>query len=206
MDDKPKKYGRYPNWIHLLLLIFTLCLPFSISTRAHAHKVYLYAWVEGDRIYTESYFSGKKKAVGGIIKVYDPEGNKLLEGQPDEQGEFSFAIPQKTDLKIVLEASMGHRTGYLLSMDEFLDPKEGPTPSAEKSTTPDTSLPAGAVNTEQIRQVLENVLDTRLQPIARALAKIQQERGPGFTEVIGGIGYIFGLMGIVLYFKGGKKV
>jgi nickel transport protein len=37
------------------------------------------------------------------------------------------------------------------------------------------------------------------------LATIQEERGPGLTEIIGGIGYIFGVMGLILYLKGRKK-
>jgi nickel transport protein len=58
---------------------------------------------------------------------------------------------------------------------------------------------------EQIRIVVEKTIDSRLKPIVKTLAKIQEERSPGFTEIIGGVGYIFGLMGLILYFKGRKK-
>ena len=38
----------------------------------------------------------------------------------------------------------------------------------------------------------------------KGLAKAQQKE-ISFTEVIGGIGYIFGIVGIILYFAGKKK-
>ena len=37
------------------------------------------------------------------------------------------------------------------------------------------------------------------------LVKLQESSGkPGFTEIIGGIGYIIGILGIVAYFKARK--
>jgi nickel transport protein len=56
----------------------------------------------------------------GKITVLDPKTDKvLLTGQTDEQGKFSFkmpaeAAPQKMDLKIVIDAAMGHRAEWLL--------------------------------------------------------------------------------------------
>ena len=105
------------NTVFKISAIF-FCL-FFYASLSHAHKVYLFAWTEGDRIYTESYLSGNKKIKDGIIRVFDNEGNELLNGKTDENGEFSFQIPQITDLRIVLEASMGHGAEYLFEKSEF---------------------------------------------------------------------------------------
>ena len=185
-------------------LAFVLC--FTSVPPALAHKVYLFAWVEGDTVYTDSYFPGKKKVINGPIKVFDPSGKQLLEGKTDENGQFSFKIPQRTDLRIVLEATMGHKTEYLLKAEEVsgIEVK----PDAEKETAKLQDSSPGSVQTadmEQIRIILEKAIDDRLKPIVRMLARLQEERGPGLTEIIGGIGYIFGLMGIALYFKSRKK-
>jgi len=185
-------------------LAFVLC--FTSVPPAFAHKVYLFAWVEGDTVYTDSYFPGKKKVINGPIKVFDPSGKQLLEGKTDENGQFSFKIPQRTDLRIVLEATMGHKTEYLLKAEEVsgIEVK----PDAEKETAKLQDSSPGSVQTadmEQIRIILEKAIDDRLKPIVRMLARLQEERGPGLTEIIGGIGYIFGLMGIALYFKSRKK-
>ena len=188
-----------------LALIFSLC--FTFVPLALAHKVYLFAWVEGDTVYTDSYFPGKKKVKNGPIKVFDPAGKQLLEGKTDENGQFSFKIPQRTDLRIVLEATMGHKTEYLLKAEEISGIAVKPDTEKEVDKLQD-SPPLGSVQTtdmEQIRIVVEKAIDERLRPIERMLAKLQEERGPGLTEIIGGIGYIFGLMGIALYFNSRRK-
>jgi len=175
--------------------ILVFCLAFYIlSGFAYAHKVYVFAWVEAGKIYTESYFSGNKKVKNGQIEVFDSSGQKLLEGKTDEQGLFSFLPPGKEDLRIILNAGMGHRAEYLLGAEQI--PK-----SAVRKSEPAKEKGDLDVSTEQIREVVDQALKERLKPIERRLAAMEKERGPGITEVLGGIGYIIGLMGIVLYFK-----
>jgi nickel transport protein len=148
--------------------------------------------------------SGKKKVRGGLVKVFDPSGRKLLEGKTDEKGKFSFKIPKNTDLRIVLEATMGHKAEFLLKADDVSGiEKSQATTSDRKSEVPSSSVVK--VDIEQVKLLMEETLDSRLRPILRTLATIQEERGPGLTEIIGGIGYIFGVMGLILYLKGRKK-
>jgi len=130
----------------------------------------------------------------------------LLEGRTDENGEFNFKPPKKDDLKIVLLASMGHKNSYTLSADELPDiiaaqkPQE-PEPKESKVKE------VAEIDLDQIKRIIDTSLDEKLKPIMRELTKVQQKE-VSFTEVIGGIGYIFGIMGIILYFvskKGGGK-
>ena len=86
---------------------------------AYAHKVSVFAYVEGAKVYTESYFSDGQPVKGGKILVYDSAHKLLLEGVTDEKGLFSFAVPRVDDLSIVLEASMGHRGTYVLKRSEL---------------------------------------------------------------------------------------
>ena len=63
-------------------------------TAAQAHKVTIFAWAEGNRVFTESKFSGGKRVKDGLVTVFDSAGNQLLEGRTDENGEFSFEAPR----------------------------------------------------------------------------------------------------------------
>ena len=198
IKGKRRKYVRYA-------LPFLLALFFDTVPSAYAHKVYVFAWAEGDMVHTESYFGGRKGVVGGLIEVFDPEGKKLLEGKTDEKGEFSFRLPKKTDLKIVLEASMGHRAEYLLKAEEIPDTLKRDEPASGNKRPPVPTSPAPSTDIEQIRRVVEEALDARLKPVLRTLARIQEDRGPGVTEIMGGIGYVLGLMGLIAYFKARKK-
>ena len=114
MRDKKRRFPDPQSILFLMMVVF-LCS----GATAHAHGVYVFARVQGDRILTESYFSDERKIKDGVIKVYDPGGKLLLEGKTDEKGLFSFRVPQETDLKIVLEASMGHRAEYVLKANEL---------------------------------------------------------------------------------------
>jgi nickel transport protein len=54
---------------------------------------------------------------GKIVVMEAQTGKELLTGTTDDQGKFSFKKPpeaQKADLKIVVEAAMGHRGEWLL--------------------------------------------------------------------------------------------
>ncbi len=174
-----------------LLLLMTASVVF-------AHKVNIFAYVEGDTVYTESYFPDGTKVKGGVVQVYDSQGTKLLEGKIDQNGEFNFKPPKKDDLKIVLVASMGHKNSYALSADEL--------PGIIAAEKPEKAEPkeVAEVHLDQIKRIIDTSLDEKLKPIMRELIKAQQ-RQVSFTEVIGGIGYIFGIMGIILYFVSKKE-
>jgi len=188
--------------------IFVLfCFLFFYASLSHAHKVYLFAWTEGDRIYTESYLSGNKKIKDGIIKVFDSEGKELLNGKTDENGEFSFKIPVNADLRIVLETLTGHGAEYLFKKSEFStdhthNEEAGSGIYIGKDTEAEHQLTAVQ---DMMRKEFELALDARLKPVMKELAKLREDKGPGITEVIGGIGYILGIMGIVAYMRSRKN-
>src|SRR4030042_3404518 len=100
----------------LLVFLFLWQAAPSIS---YAHKVNIFAYVEGGQVYTESYFPDGRKVEGGTIEIYDSQGNKLLSGITDKEGKFNFTPPKRDDLKIVLIATMGHKNSYSLSASEL---------------------------------------------------------------------------------------
>ena len=94
---------------------------------------------------------------------------------------------------------MGHRAEYTLKADELPEIAFRSDPTIENRESRAPSPSSAQVDMEQIRVMVEEALDARLRPILKTLTRIQEERGPGITEIIGGIGYIFGLMGLILY-------
>lgn len=177
----------------LTILLCCVCV-LIISPSAFAHKVSIFAYVEGDTVYTESYFPDGKKVEGGIIEVYDSQDKKLLEGITNDKGQFNFKPTKREDLRIIINASMGHRSSYILSADELPDNIEAQTQEVQ-----DASRKITQVDIEQIKSVVEGSIDQKLKPIMRKLTKLEQKK-ISFIEVIGGIGYIFGIAGVVLYF------
>ena len=100
------------------LLLLVLCLVLWAGP-GWAHKVTIFAWVEGDTVHTQSKFSGGKRPKNSTVVVYDMDENLLLEGKTDENGEFSFKIPKRTALKVALKASMGHLAEWTIPVEEI---------------------------------------------------------------------------------------
>ncbi len=190
-----------------LILIFIFLIIIMMDVSVFAHKVNIFAYIEGGKIYTESYFNDGKKCIDSKIEVFDNRGNKLLEGLTDEEGEFSFEVPSEDgDLKIVLTAGMGHRAEYSISADEIrgsagLIKEENEEPVS--IVFPETS----SVDLKEIQSIIEDTLDEKLKPIMREMIEIKksQEDKISPTEIIGGIGYIIGIFGIIAYFLSRKR-
>jgi nickel transport protein len=162
-----------------------------------AHKVIIFAQVEGDTVFTESKFSGGRKATGAQVLVFDRVGKQLLEGKTDNKGEFSFRIPKLTDLRIVLNAGMGHKAEWRIPESEIKE--AGGISEKNKDEKPSRSIDA-ALSKEEIKELIDESLDRKLRPVVRMMTE-SQSKGPSITEIVGGIGYIFGLMGVAIYFK-----
>ncbi|RKY01992.1 MAG: hypothetical protein DRP54_02725 [Spirochaetes bacterium] len=92
---------------------------FLIPCFAFGHRINIYAWVEGNRIYTESYSSDGKLLKNANIRVYNSDKKLLLEGKTSTDGEFSFEVDEPQDLLIVLELGDGHRAEYRISKADF---------------------------------------------------------------------------------------
>jgi len=187
-----------------LILTFIFLIIMMINIPVFAHKVNVFAYVEGDKVYSESYFNDGKKCVDLKIEVFDNQENKLLEGLTDEEGVFSFEVPQEEgDLKIVLTASMGHRAEYIISADELGD-TVGSIKEELEEPVPVVSPEVSSFDLKEIQSLIENALDEKLKPIMKEIKKSQEDKiSP--TEIIGGIGYIFGIFGIIAYFLSRKR-
>ncbi|MFQ5867247.1 MAG: hypothetical protein ACE5IT_04540 [bacterium] len=191
----------------LIGLVLLILLPSAIL----AHKVNLFAYAENGMVYTESYFSDGRKAMNSTVEVFDAKNNKLfLTGKTDKNGEFSFKITQATALRIVLTASMGHKNEYFLSEDEVRDalgmlkasgklPAEG---IGEKEKKQAFGKGLSQIDSYQLEALLDQVVEKKTAPLMRKLMKIEEQmQKPSIQEILGGIGYILGLMGIGIYFR-----
>ncbi|MEN8245517.1 MAG: carboxypeptidase regulatory-like domain-containing protein [Thermodesulfobacteriota bacterium] len=105
---------------YLLATIFILLI---LNGTALAHRVNLFAYVDGGKIYTESYFPDGKPVKGGNVLVYDSREKLLVQGITDKEGLFNFPVPAVDDLKIVIDATMGHRNSFELKKSEVEEGK-----------------------------------------------------------------------------------
>ncbi len=171
-----------------------------ITSLVHAHKVNILANIEGSSISTQVYLSDGKPVKNCFIEVYDPNSKKLVEGKTDQNGEFSFEIPVKTDLRIVADASMGHLVETVVKASDLPDIKIANKNITKDPTSPTSAADKTTIDENELRVLLSEVIDEKLHPIENRLSRLEKKTISA-TEIIGGIGYIFGLMGLLMYFR-----
>jgi len=101
-----------------VLLTFLTLMPAGF---VHAHKVIIFAWVEDGMIFSESHFGSKREAKNCNISVMNGEGELVLKGKSDNQGKYSFKIPEniKSGLVLDLDAGTGHKAHWKISENEL---------------------------------------------------------------------------------------
>ena len=184
----------------------------SYSGTVYAHKVNMFAYSEGSDIFIEGYFSDGHKAQNSIVTVYAPDGKQLLQGTTDDKGQFSFPIPEKTDLRIVLNAGMGHRTEYVIKASEISDDiAMSPIASTDSvaateamtNTGDESSTTSDRVSNKELKIMIERAVGQSIKPLMREVSEMKEERSLG--TIVGGIGYIFGVLGIIFYIMARKE-
>ncbi|MBM4284482.1 MAG: hypothetical protein FJ128_04425 [Deltaproteobacteria bacterium] len=186
----------------------------AAASPALAHRLVVFAYAEGRTIHTESKFVPDTPVRGGQVQVLDRQtGAVLLTGTTDEQGKFSFTIPdeaaaRKMDLRIVVEAGMGHQGEWLLKAERYL-PGLKPAGAAPPPAAPSAAEPPGAkaatLDQKMLEEALTRILERQLTPMREMLAEMSVRR-TSLPDIIGGLGYIMGIFGLWAYFQSrGKK-
>lgn len=200
-----------------------LILALSLSAAsAWAHKVTLFAWPENGEIMVETKFAGGSVAKDSPVIVLDEKGAKILSGRTDAKGLWSFRIPESVapqTLTLRLDAGEGHQAQWKIPARDFPKKNES-TPSAEAVKAAEVSSkaaePASSAKTltrADLQKQLQEARDAErarierevVAPLRKELAEAQVKE-PGIIEILGGIGWIFGLFSTLGYWRLKRRV
>lgn len=158
-----------------LLSILAILATVALGSPAFAHRVTVFAWVEGDTVHTQSQFSRERKVHEGRIEVFDAAtGERFVVGVTDDQGEFSFPVPEAarargSDLRVALKAGQGHAGEWTVPASEYMAqarPQQAKSkPSdvpASTSASKDAAAPIADVQPEASSSALNS--DTPAEP------------------------------------------
>jgi len=213
----------------LRLAGLALAAVLAFPSSALAHRVNLFAYVDNGKVVADCFYSKSRKVNHGQVIVTDlATGEELLRGTTDENGAFSFPIPDKAraaghGLKLTLIAGEGHQNEAEIAASEYgpapasapaapapaavapAAPAPAPAAAAPTAAAPAaTAAPAGTPDEAALARIVEQAVQRQLAPVKRMLAQAQ-ESGPGVLEIVGGIGYIFGLFGVAAFMASRKK-
>lgn len=182
-----------------LIAFFVLTL--FVASPASAHKINVFAFHEGERVTGEVYFSDGVPAKGCPVRLLSADDEVLQECRTDDIGGFSLSLPReekRETVKVVVEDGMGHRTETTL---RFSSGEKAITASeSEAAGTAQSNLPAG-----ELEALMREVVRREVSPLREEVVRLNEKMShPGFSEIVGGVGYIVGLVGIILW-KGNRK-
>jgi len=153
-----------------LLLTLMLAMP------ATAHKIAVFASVEGGLITGYVYFPGGGRVREARVEFLAPDGNRLGEVACDSEGAFSFTPTAQVDHRVVAYSADSH-------VAEF------PVAAAD--------LPEDLAGTEPLEARFERAVARQVRPLREEMvACVERIR---LRDVIGGLGYILGIAGIGFY-------
>ena len=137
-------------------------------------------------MHVEGYFSDGAPCKSSKIEVYTLEGDKLLEGETNAEGEFSFPLTERRDLRIIMTGSMGHRAETVIKADEMSGGEDEAAPPPAETPPP-----------PRIEESLRKAVQEGMRPLIRMME--EERRRIRMSDIIGGIGYILGIWGTVMF-------
>ena len=193
-----------------ILLLMALCL---FSSEALAHKLNLYAYKEGSSFKGEGYYKGGQKAKKAVVKIMSKDGRMRAQSVTGNDGSFSLPIPkQPPPYTITMQDSEGHKAVFEIGEDQLDRARSEASRNAASDDPPhaENSGPVKGPVVDASRQELEamvsRLLDQKLAPIKAQLAR-QAIEGEKVTvrDVVGGLGWILGLIGIAAWYSSRKS-
>lgn len=179
------------------LLTFVVCT--CLSVNLFAHNVVGGVYASGADIEGEVGFSnGVMAKAGTLVKVFDQAGTPLGEVQTDEDGYFVFRATRHITHVFDINMGAGHIIKLELPATELPDSLVGQAASSDVKasilTTPPARLDGLDVDGLNLAR-LETAIAKQIKPLRREINALKEKSG--LRDIIGGIGYIFGLLGLV---------
>ncbi len=199
-----------------LLHSVILALPVlgALVAPAAAHRLKLFATVDGATVSGYGFFIGGGRPEGVEIDVKDGSGAVVHHGRTDDQGAFSWVAPKAGDYTVTMNTGDGHFAETTIAADRFAGsastapssasaPAPAPTPPPPSVDASDRPAATGrkpacvVLEPEELARFTEPAVDRavarQLKPLIEA--QVATEGRIRFNDVMGGVGMIVGLAG-----------
>ena len=197
----------------LAKILFGLSLMLCISAFAQAHKVNIFAALDGNMIVGRVYFSGGGVAEDVDVEVFSQDGLKVSSVKTNSKGEFIF-VPKAKDAQYLfsVDTGDGHAAKTTVAVGSPVLAPQGPgkvrppTLTQLQANSVIESQPQGqgqaapiqvAIDPSVISGVVSTELSKQLLPLSARLDKY--ESSIRLSDILGGIGYIFGVAGLLAF-------
>lgn len=171
---------------------------------ALAHNVVGGVYAIGTTIEGEAGFSNGDMAKAGTpVFITDSSGQTIAEISTDDEGFFVFEATQRIDHHFKLDMSSGHVLVMILPADELPATLPGGTSIAPVPSNLTTTASISGVDAAALQQIVEQAVAKQVKPLRKELTAYKEKAG--LQDLLGGIGYIFGLVGLGIWLRQRKQ-
>lgn len=173
-----------------------------VAGPAEAHKLKVFAAVEGNAVSGFAFFVGGGRPEGSAWTAKDAAGKQIATGSTDSEGRFAFSLPATiaSAVTITVDTHEAHIASATIAADRLgpvaaassVAAQQQPGPAAAPAT-PDAAVAAlvNAAVQKQVEPLLERIeqMDSRLR----------------FVDMLSGVFLIIGLVGIALWARARRR-
>jgi nickel transport protein len=198
----------------LVLLVLLL----AVVPDTEAHRLIVFAAAQGAEIEGRVRFAGAD-AAGVQVLIEDAAGGRLATLTPDADGHFRYRALAPQDHHIVARSADGHRAEWLIRAVELAagfpsshgaaagasgapqaaGASPAPPQPRHEATPPTTELPDAGDIDPRLTAAIERAVARAVAPLREEL---QQTRAAlRLADILGGVGWILGIAGLVLWWR-----
>lgn len=187
--------------MHIKTLVMIILL--ALSPFTWGHKIILDVFVSGDLVEGELGFSNGDMASNANLSVLNDMGQEMAQLQTDADGFFTYLPTQQQDLVFYADLGAGHVAKVNLPASELQLSTLTTLKAKEPSSLVTTNL--ASLSAQPANGALElQKLKDEIRSMRRDLKAYKEQRD--WQSILGGLGYILGLVGVAYYFAAQRKL
>ncbi|MCB1754220.1 MAG: cobalamin biosynthesis protein CbiL [Gammaproteobacteria bacterium] len=187
----------------MIRLLLTAVIVLVSIQPALAHKLKVFATVDGKQVSGYAFFIGGGRAMGAEWRAIAGEDTLLAEGRTDAEGRFSLVPPQPvTDtVRITVDTEEGHIASTVLPAARFgsvTAPLSAPASNAATDKSTADATPTD--DSREIARLVDAAVQRQIQPLLERIEAMDSRLR--FTDILSGLFLIAGLAGLALWARG----
>ncbi|WP_334174328.1 cobalamin biosynthesis protein CbiL [Pseudoxanthobacter sp.] len=186
-----------------------LVIVLAAVSPAAAHKLKVFAAVEGQAVRGYAFFIGGGRPEGSAWVAKDAAGARIADGTTDAQGRFAFDLPAAVsgDVTVTVDTHEAHIASVRLAAARLRGAAAAPAaPGTPASAAPAAAAPAaaGAARDDaQLAALVSAAVQREVEPLLERIEVMDARLR--FTDILSGLFLIIGLAGIGLWARGRRR-
>jgi len=212
MNDFARRYARTSSCSRGIRRFGRIILTLAVlgvipASAAYAHRMTVFATGQGKTIQGEVYYQDGSPAQNVTVSVLDPDGRMLDTATTDGEGRFAYQPRFRGTHKFVADGGFGHRAEHTVAAEELPADLSAISTNGPVAETGPLASPG---RTERATGASSHELAAEIRALNQQISALRADLERWKTalrlqDVLGGVGYILGILGGLSYFLAGRR-